>query len=302
MKNLNSVDLNLLKVLTSIYRHRNLTKAGQKIGMSQPAMSRSLDRLNHIFGERLFVRSEGEMKPSSTTESIITRIEDALYLIESALNVTTDFDPRNFNTTIKLGLNDYCLAILAPQITTQIKNKAPNLNISIVPTNYLDASTLIHKGEINCAVVSSLSDAHSFCYQSLFEEDYVALFNSKLFPNIKELDFETYLSAEHLLVSYSGNLTGWIDEELNKMGYSRKVSMSLHSFSAVPHILSSAPFMCAVPRRLAQQFSSQFDLQVFELPFTSKKHTFYFVRNKQLKNNILSNWLRQEFIDSTVDL
>jgi DNA-binding transcriptional LysR family regulator len=302
MKSLNSIDLNLLKVLISIYHHRNLTKAGEKLGMSQPAVSRSLERINSIFGERLFIRSNGEMKPSRTAESIVPEIEEALFKIEKTLNSSHKFDPINLKTSIKIGLNDYCLSTFAPKLISQIRKKAPNLSISIVPTNYIDAPNMIQKGELNCAVVSSLNDSYGLSYEPLFKEDYVVILNPNLFKEIKTLNLETYLISEHLLVSYTGGFSGWIDEELRKSGFSRNLSLSVHSFSSVPHILTHTALMCAVPRKLGELFSEQFGLKLFELPFENLTHTFYMICNKKLHNNVLSNWLRTEFTECTKNM
>jgi len=295
MRSLNSVDLNLLKVLSSVYRHRNLTKAGEDIGMSQPAVSRAIDRLTHLFGERLFVRINGEMKPTRTTELIIPQITQSLSQLENSLNLPRAFDPSRISASCKFGFNDYGLTLLFPKLLDTIRQQAPDLKISAVPTSYADAGSLIHSGEIDCAIVSSLQDSENLVADPVFFEDYVVI-AGKQFSSDSPLDLETYLKHEHLLVSYSGQNIGWVDEKLLDFGCKRTVTAAVYSFAAVPNIIQNSPFLCALPRRLALHFSQHYALYIHELPFESKTHTFYFVRPKHLQNNAISNWLRNLFL------
>lgn len=302
MKNIKGFDLNLFKVLSAIYRQRNLTKAGDSIGMSQPAVSRSLERLNHLFGERLFIRIEGEMRPTRTTEMVIPMIEDALALLETSINSVSDFDPNGFQATLKFGLNDYCLAVLFPELTRLLKQNAPSISFSVLATTYLDAPLMLRRGDIDCAVVSGLIEGHSLDSEALFEEDYSVVASSAFFKDVHRLDLAAYLEYEHVLVSYLGHLSGWVDEELGKMGHKRKISMSVHSFAAVPQVVLNYPYLCAIPTRLAKHLAIHYDIKIYALPIKSKTHTFYFVRSTHVSKNAISNWIRGQFVAACKNL
>ncbi|WP_415883799.1 LysR family transcriptional regulator [Neptuniibacter sp. QD34_54] len=301
MRTLSSVDLNLLKVLSSVYRHRNLTKAGEDIGMSQPAVSRAMDRLTHLFGERLFVRINGEMKPTRTTELIIPQITQSLSQLENSLNLPRAFDPASISANCKFGFNDYGLTLIFPKLLDTIREQAPSLNLSAVSTSYSDASCMIHSGEIDCAIVSSLHNSENLVADPVFNEDYVVI-SGKQYSSESPMDLKTYLEYEHILVSYSGKNVGWVDEKLLDYGTQRTVAASVYSFATVPNILQRSPYLCALPRRLAKHFSNHYALRIHELPFESKKHTFYYVRPKHLVNNAISNWIRDLYLEICNDM
>jgi LysR family transcriptional activator of mexEF-oprN operon len=299
---LRPVDLNLFKVLTSIYSQRNLTHAGAQLAMTQPAVSRALERLNHVFNERLFVRIDGEMRPTRTAEMVAPLVFEGLALLEAAVAMASGFDPQSLSTTLKLGLNDYGAAIVLPTLVKRMNEQAPSVFLSTVPANYLDAPGQIERCEIDCAIVSSLPAGNRLAADPLFREDYVTI-SANDHPTIgNSLSLEQYLAAEHLLVSYIGNLSGWVDETLAEMGKKRRVVGSVHSFNAVTQLLLTRPYLCTLPRRLAHHFAKTYPIRINELPFASETHLFQFIRPRHLTKNPISNWIRDQIVESCQNL
>lgn len=297
-----SINLNLFKVFAAIYSQRNLTYAGEQLGMTQPAVSRALERLNLIFNERLFVRIEGEMRPTRTTEMIAPLIIEGVAMLESAVDMASDFEPGKLQSTLKLGLNDYSMAIILPHLSRRLKQLAPSLFISTTQTNYLDAPGQLERSEIDCAIVSSLPDRSRLAVEPLFRDDYVVV-SALDHPSVHDsLTLEQYLAAEHLLVSYVGSRSGWVDETLADLGKSRKVACSVHDFSACPQILLAQPYVCTLPRRLALLFAKTCPIRINELPFDSKIHLFHFIRAFQVTTNPISNWVRDQVVATCQEL
>lgn len=307
---LRSINLNLFKVFAAIYSQRNLTHAGEQLAMTQPAVSRALERLNLIFNERLFVRIDGEMRPTRTAEMIAPLIIEGLAMLESAADMADEFIPEKLSTTLKIGLNDYSMAIVLPALTRRIKTLAPSIFISTSQTNYLDAPGQLERAEIDCAIVSSLSDRSRLAVEPLFHEDYVVICASdhpvlgNCVGNSADttMTLEHYLAEEHLLVSYVGSRSGWVDDTLTDLGRTRRVAGSVHDFSAAPQILLTQPYLCTLPRRLALQFARTHPLRVHELPFESKVHVFHFIRAFQTTTNPVSNWIRDQVMATCKEL
>lgn len=299
---LRSVNLNLFKVFASIYSQRNLTYAGEQLAMTQPAVSRALERLNLIFNERLFVRIDGEMRPTRTAEMIAPLIIEGLAMLESAADMAGEFVPEKLATTLKIGLNDYSMAIVLPALTRRIKLLAPSIFISTSQTNYLDAPGQLERAEIDCAIVSSLSDRSRLAVDPLFHEDYVVICAADHPVVGAGLTLEQYLAEEHLLVSYVGSRSGWVDDTLTDMGRTRRVAGSVHDFSAAPQILLTQPYLCTLPRRLALQFARTYPIRVHALPFASKVHVFHFIRAFQTATNPVSNWIRDQVVATCKEL
>ncbi|MFD2273454.1 LysR family transcriptional regulator [Undibacterium arcticum] len=112
---------------------KNLTHAGDKLAMTQPAVSRALDRLYHLFNERLFYRTEGEMRPTRTAEILAPLILEGLALLETATLTTSDFNPAELAVQFKLGANDYVSAVILPQLVALISRRAPSIFFCRLP-------------------------------------------------------------------------------------------------------------------------------------------------------------------------
>lgn len=299
---LKAVDLNLFKVFASIYNQRNLTRAGVQLAMTQPAVSRALDRLNHVFSEKLFTRIEGEMRPTRMAEMVAPRIFEGLALLEAAVELANGIEPAQLAATVRLGLNDYGSTILLPMLTKRVSEAAPSVFLTTIPATYMDAAEQIERCEIDCAIVSSLPRSDRLAADPLFSEDYVVVC-AQDHPLIQEqLSLQDYLASDHLLVSYVGRMCGWVDECLAEMGLQRRVVGSVHIFGAVPNLVLTRPWLCTIPRRLAQHFAMSYPIRVHELPFKSEQHLFYFIRPRHLTKSPVSNWLRNQIVEACQEL
>lgn len=299
-----SVDLNLFKVFAAVYNLKNLTHAGEQLALTQPAVSRSLDRLHHLFNERLFIRTEGEMRPTRTAEMLAPLILEGLAMMETAVATSVDFNPQELAVTLKLGGNDYVSSVILPSLVARLSKSAPSVFLATIPCTYLDASNLLQRNVIDCAITSSLPSGERMAAQPLFREDY-AVISAIDHPMLKDghaLDLETYLSCEHILVSYTASRDGWVDERLAEMGRRRRVIASTHMFLTVPHIIHSTPYLCTLPRRLAMQFAKAHPIRVSELPFESQTHLFHLVWPRHQSRNPISTWLRGQILDTCAEL
>lgn len=301
---LKPVDLNLFKTFAAVHKLRNLTHAGEALATSQPAVSRSLERLNHLFKERLFHRIEGEMRPTRTAEMIAPYILEGLSLLETAVATTEGLNPATLDVTFKLGGNDYVSAVIFPSLVDLLQRRAPNVFLTSIPCSYAEAGQMIQRCTIDCAITSSLPDGERVGAQPLFREDYVCIAASEhpLLAERVDIDLATYVSCDHVLVSYSGSKNGWVDELLAEMGQKRRVVGSTHMFLSIPQIICKQPYLCTLPRRLARQFQSAYPIRIFELPFASKSHLFHLIWPRQQSNNPVFIWLREHIIEICEEL
>lgn len=297
---LKPVDLNLFKTFAAVYKLRNLTHAGDVLATSQPAVSRALERLNHLFKERLFCRIEGEMRPTRTAEIIAPYILEGLSMLEMAAAMTEDLNLETLDVTFKLGGNDYVSAVILPRLVDLLQRRAPQVFLTSIPCSYAEAGQLIQHCAIDCAITSSLPEGERVGAQPLFREDYVVIASGEhpLLAERDDIDLATYVTCDHVLVSYSGNKNGWVDEQLAEMGHKRRVVGSTHMFLSVPLIIGKQPYLCTLPRRLARQFQHTYPIRIFELPFASKTHLFHLIWPRHQSKNPVFTWLREQIIET----
>ena len=132
---LNNLDLNLLVVFNAIYTEGSLTKAGEIVGITQPAVSSALSKLREYFDDQLFIRVGQGVKPTAKTENIIIHVRDALSILQRSLEQPDLFDPKISSRTFRLSLNDVSEGRILPILVTKINKQAPNVKISSYYTN-----------------------------------------------------------------------------------------------------------------------------------------------------------------------
>ncbi len=149
---LRAVDLNLLKIFDAILTEGAVTRAGNRIGLSQPAMSAALVRLRDLFEDRLFVRTPGGMEPTARARELAGPIQRSLREIEDALRNSPEFDPARARRTFVVGMTEYAEVALVERLTELLRQQSESIDLrlrSIAKVEYLD---LLDEGGIDAFV------------------------------------------------------------------------------------------------------------------------------------------------------
>ena len=149
---LNNLDLNLLVVFNAIYTEGSLTKAGEIVGITQPAVSSALSKLRSYFDDPLFIRVGQGVKPTAKTENIIVHVQDALAILQRGLEQPDSFDPSVSSRTFRLSLNDISEGRILHILMTKIHKVAPNVKISSYYTSRESIQHALAANEVNFAV------------------------------------------------------------------------------------------------------------------------------------------------------
>lgn len=288
---LTAVDVNLFKVFAAIYGQRSLTRAGDALGMTQPAVSRALDRLRGVFGDRLFHRTQGEMRPTRTAELLAPLVLEGLARLEASLDLRGD-TPALQAAHLRLGINDYLSVVVLPAVLARLERHWPLAFLSTVPTTYPSAPEQVLREEVDCAIVSTVVSNERVATQPLFEEDYVAVMAANHPLADGPLDLDGYLDFRHLLISYTGVRSGWVDRRLEQLGRSRNLGAVVHLYAGVPELLLGHPYLCTMPRKLGLRLAAVHSLRIHELPFESERHVFHLMWARHLTPSPLSAAMR----------
>src|SRR3979411_2620429 len=148
---LGAIDLNLLVVFDAIMRDRSVTRAGQRLGLSQPAMSHALTRLRHMLKDELFVRSPNGLVPTPRPEELATPIRIALDGLQQSLE-PVQFDPSKATTTFRIAVENYAAIVLVAPIAAQIAKIAPGVKLDFRPSGTLNVLELLDRSELHLAI------------------------------------------------------------------------------------------------------------------------------------------------------
>jgi DNA-binding transcriptional LysR family regulator len=246
------LDLNLLKALDALLDERSVTRAADRLSLTQPAVSGMLNRLRESFDDPLFVRAQRGIVPTLRAEQLATPVKQLLADIEGMLQ-PQNFDPLTASMTIRIASTDYALRAVVVPFLSALRKKAPNIRVSVQPVDHQELQSQLDRGEIDLALVTPEAITPGLHSIALFDESYVCVMRAD-HPDALDntLSLDRFCALDHALVSPSGGgFHGVTDEALEKLGRLRRVTVSVSSFLVLPEILLYSDLIAVVPRRLA---------------------------------------------------
>ncbi len=245
---LHGIDLNLLVAFDALMVERSVTKAGKRIGRTQPAMSAALSRLRALFDDELFVRGKGSLQPTQRAVDLSEPIGKALLEISQALSFAQAFDPAASNITFNVALQEHAAFKILPGLLGCLHEAAPAIKLNVIAYRARDdAITLLDSGEADVAVGVSASSAPGRIFiQRLFEEPFVCVVR-KGHPILgRPLDLATFLSLDHLLVSPEGDRFGHTDTVLAKEGLKRSLGLTIGQMYPAPALVAASDLIATL--------------------------------------------------------
>ncbi|MDO9321632.1 MAG: LysR substrate-binding domain-containing protein, partial [Pseudomonas sp.] len=223
--NLSKVDLNLFIVFDAIYTEANLTRAGQIVGITQPAVSNALSRLRETFNDPLFVRTAQGMVPTPMAQNIIGSVRNALQLLRVSVQESRIFNPLEANKTFRISMTDLVEAVLLPPLFQRLRRQAPAVQIESFLARRRETTKELAAGRIDFAVDAPLNTDLQVRHVKLFEDRYVCTMR-RGHPLAKDkLSLDEYLSLTHIHISSRRSGLGLVDLALGKMGIQRKIAL-----------------------------------------------------------------------------
>ncbi len=301
--NLAGIDLNLLVVFDALMTERQVTRAGERIGLSQPATSNALARLRTLTKDELFVRSRGTLLPTPVAISLAQQIQPALGQIQTALSPVQPFDPMTSDRVFNIGMSDYVGFVLLPRLLEKLETVAPQVKIQVKSGDRQHRLELLDKGEIDllCGLIPERIAWHE--KQLLFREQFVCVCRRDR-PIIDDtLSLQEYLAADHLLVSVQEDMVGRVDYLLAKQNLKRHIAVSIPHFLVAPSILARTNLIATLVERVAHEFAPNLNLKVLPCPIPLKGFSVYMRWHQSAQNNATHIWLRTliQEIATTID-
>lgn len=245
------LDFNLLKALDVLLDERNVTRAAERLALTQPAVSGMLTRLRESFDDPLFVRAQRGMVPTTRALALAEPVKRLLSDIESLLQPQA-FDPATARMTVTLASTDYALRAVVVPFLSAVREQAPNIRVAVQPVDNQALLAQFDRGEVDLALVTPDVTGHGLHARALFEERYVCVMRAG-HPDATAgaLTLERFCALDHVLVSPAGGaFHGVTDEALARVGKTRRVTVSVTSFLVLPEILKVSDLIAVVPRRL----------------------------------------------------
>jgi len=290
--NIRAANLNWLVAFDALLEERNVTRAARRVGVTQPAMSHSLQKLRELFDDPLFVRKSHGLLPTPRALELGLVIQGALASIEGAL-APARFDPTRDERRFVVAASDYVEFVLLPPLLRRLGQQAPGVVLEVRPWGLHEVPDALARNEVSLMLgfYDELPPKHKA--QRLFEEEYVCIVR-RGHPQVrKELSLERYLKLGHVLVSQRADSPGSVDRALQKRGQRRHVAARVSHFLMVPQLVANSDLVAAVSRRVAEPFAKALGLRVLAPPLQLPRGRVSQVWHEQLDNDPAHRYLRE---------
>jgi DNA-binding transcriptional LysR family regulator len=290
------IDLNLLVVLEAIYTEGGLTRAAERLSVTQPAISYALGRLRDLLGDPLFVREGHTMVPTPFTRNMIEPLRRALRSVESTLNDMKRFDPAVAERRFTLGCRDSLESRVLPRLMNRISRQAPRVELATVHFSRRDVKADLASGRLD-VVTDVVLPMSRHIHRQRLNDDRLAVVARRGHPEIQgALTLDEYLGQKHILVSSRPTGPGAEDFELGRHGLQRRVVLRCRHYFAALRVVAETDLVVTMPQRMAQVVNQHMDNQILPFPIEVPSHDTYLLWHANLDNDPANRWLREQII------
>jgi DNA-binding transcriptional LysR family regulator len=286
------IDLNLFTVFEAIYTEGSLTRAAERLNLTQPAISHALSRLRDKVDDPLFIRNGHKMQPTAAAQNLFPEVQQALGQLNQALQKAHKFEPATADKIFKIAMGDLIEATLLVPLVNKLEQSAPNLKIASVVLDRKEVDVKLAGGELDF-VVDILRPSKDTIHQAkLVEDELVVLINKNhyLKPTISEQD---YMSAKHILVSSRPSGPSLVDYAMSSLGFNRNIGLRCQHYFSACQVTNESNFMLTIPKRYAMVLCSKFsNIELRAMPFTTADIDLYLYWHHNHDENPGNQWLR----------
>ncbi len=310
--NLKSIDLNLLVYLDVLLRERNVTRAAESLGISQPAMSNGLRRLRKLFSDPLLVRTSGGMSPTERALSLQPMIREVVASIEKVVQPDRQFDAASADRVFRISVSDYSESTLLPHMLRRMRSEAPNITLDILTPSDVSFQDL-EQGSVDLVINRFDELPQSFHQMPIWRDSFSCIISHRN-PIRNNFNLETYLEAGHVWVSKTGmgigvgmepgasQRLGWVDEALAKLGKKRRIRVFTRHYMAAMRLAVLRDLIITLPSKAANLLKDDPAVIILPPPFEIPKFELTMAWSPLLQHNPAHQWVRRLIADVARDM
>jgi DNA-binding transcriptional LysR family regulator len=288
---LRNLDLNLLQPLHALLEERHVTRAAKRSFLSQPAMSRALERLRAMFGDPLLVRSGRAYERTVRGERVLRELEALMPRLEVMVR-GEQFDPARSQERFRVAMTDHASMILMPSLVARARRAAAHVKLEVSAWR-AQAYADVTAGRIDMAL-SAEEAPPALETEVVFDLDFVCLVGSALRVRTRRFTLKQYLQLPHALVETLEGQQTLVDRPLAQLGAKRRVALSLPFFVPAIFAIAQTDLILTVPRRLARMTAAMAGVRVVEAPREIKAFPYFMAWHPRLTAEPAHAWFREQ--------
>ncbi|OWW22578.1 LysR family transcriptional regulator [Noviherbaspirillum denitrificans] len=292
------VDLNLFTVFEAIYTEGSVTRASQKLNLTQPAISHALGRLRQMFDDPLFVRQGHAMVSTPLARSIIDPIRNSLRNLEVTLNGVHAFDPATAEKRFNIAVRDVLEATILPPLMLQVRESAPLAEVAASHVERRELQGELANGTLDVAIDVLLPLSSDIMHTRIYQDSTVVVARQGHPAIDGAIDIGTYLNQDHILASSRRRGPGLQDFELSRFGMERRIRLRCQHYFAACRVVSQTDMILTMPGRYARIANEQFGNQVLPFPLEIPPFDVFLYWHSNVDNDPANRWFREKVIES----
>lgn len=285
------LDLDGLQVFDMVMRERNVTRAAERLALTQSAVSHALARLRQLYGDPLFVRAAGGVKPTPRAEGLWREVGESLQALRRAMSFES-FDAARASFNVSLAINDMLVHLLVPNWYAKVQRAAPGLTVRLVTRTLGDTEARLAQGTLDFGLGLFYALPEHFGRRELWADQHVCVFRDSNPIASAPWNLDTFRSIAHIAISPDGEAFTYADSALRYAGIERRIGLVVSQFSAVPALLAQCDLMALLPRRLALAAARKHRLVVRETPFPMQAVKYELVWHERSERVAAHMWFR----------
>ena len=298
MVHVRRTDLDLLRVLDAIHAEGGVTRAAERLNLSQSAISHSLARLRQVFGDKLFTRDGRQLSATPLTRDLIGPLRQGLQALDRLVANAGRFSPATAEAQYTISLRDPTETLMLPRIMRQIAQAAPGVALRTVQVRRRNLEAALATGAVSLATDIALPLSESVRRQKL-SADRMVVVARRGHPQLRKgLSLESYLAQDHVMVTSRRQGPGLEDVELSKRDLRRRVRLRCRNYLAALGAVAETDLLLTMAERYAHRFAPGLRLQVLPLPLRMPTLDLYLYWHASADGDAASRWLRGLVVDS----
>ena len=300
---LSRIDLNLLVLFEIVFQERHVGRSAERLHLSSSAVSHGLGRLRALLGDPLFLKTPKGVVPTERALQLSTSVAEILARVRGVVSTATPFDPRQSTRRFVIGAPDGISSVILPPLLETLRGAAPGIDVGIrqlLPAQgfsvphlaWKDALKELEDRAMDVAIIPFDDIPVRFHKAKLYEEEFVIAFRKghsfQRNPTLKH-----FRELDHLVVSHTGDVSGFVDVELAKNGFSRRVALTVPNFMFALSVLAETGLVSALPKRFVEIHGARFGVVMATPPLPLPRFSINIIVPKVAMMDAGLAWLVQ---------
>lgn len=289
----NHLDLNLLVALDVLLEEQNITRAAERLHMTQSATSGVLGRLRTYFEDELLVQVGRKMQPTPYATELAKPVREVLLTIQSSITAKPVFDPATSKRHFRLVTSDYLISVLFAQVIQKIHQEAPHITFEMLgPSD--NSGELLVRGEVDLMIVPERYIIEGHPSRLLFEEEHVCVVWQGNTQVGHSLSLEQYMEMGHVSVGFGRTRHMSIEEWfMNQYGFNRRIEVVTNDFNTLPQLVVGTQRIATMHQRLANLYAQYLPLRILPPPVKIPVMFEYLLWHRSVDGDPMHRWLRE---------